>query len=327
MTWVIFFVSSALLVLAAVKLAEYSDTIALRTGLGRLFIGTLLLAGATSLPEFLTAINSIDQLVPDLAAGNMFGSNMFNILLLGVFDVLYWRHNFLLKVVNRHILTAGFALLLVSLAVFFVQANIPWHIGWVGVDSLVLIAVYLGGVYLLHRQSSSTIPTDEELANAHVPRLVPALIGFALSATLLILVMPRLIQSSVEIATITGLGAGFIGTTLVGIVTSLPEVVTCVIAIRLRAYDLAVGNLFGSVAFNMFALGVTDFFYTKGSFLTDINPIFGLVGMLSVILTSVALLNNTVTRRRARFIHLDAIAIIIIYVLGVLFLYQRGLGG
>lgn len=327
MTWLVFAVSSFLLVLAAVKLAEYSDTIALRTGLGRLFIGTLLLAGATSLPEFLTSINSLYRSVPDLAAGKMFGSNMFNIFLLGLFDVIYWRRNILLKVVNKHILTAGFAVLLGSLAVFFVQAHIPWHVGWLGVDSFVLIVVYLGGVYLLQRHSPSAGPTNEELSEAHVPRLGPALVGFALSAALLVMVTPRLVESSIDIARITGLGTGFVGTTLLGIVTSLPEVVTCVVAIRLHAYDLAVGNLLGSVIFNIFALGATDLFFTKGLFLSEINPIFGLVGMISLILSSVALISNTVHRRRLRFSHLDAVIIILIYALGVLFIYQRGLGG
>lgn len=327
MTWVVFVVSSSLLVLAAVKLAEYGDTIALRTGLGRLFIGTLLLAGATSLPEFLNAINSINQSVPDLAAGDLFGSNMFNICLLGLFDVIYWRRNILLKAVNKHILTAGIAVLLGSLAVFFVQAHVPWHIGWLGVDSLVLIVVYLGGVYLLQRHSPFAGPTNAELSEAHVPRLGPALVGFALSAALLVMVSPRLVESSIDIARITGLGTGFVGIALVGIVTSLPEMVTCVVAIRLHAYDLAVGNLFGSVIFNTFALGMTDLFFTRGRFLSEIDPIFGLVGLISLILSSVALVSNTVHRRRLRFSHLDAVIIIFIYALGVLFIYQRGLGG
>jgi cation:H+ antiporter len=326
MTWIVFAASSALLVLAAVKLAEYSDTIALRTGLGRLFIGTLLLAGATSLPEFLTSINSLNRSVPDLAAGNMFGSNMFNIFILGLFDVLYWRRNIIIKVANKHILTGGFAVLLGSLAVFFVQAHIPLHVGWLGADSFILIIVYLGGVYLLQRHSPAARLTSEELTNAHVPRLGPALVGFILSAALLIIVTPRLVESSIEIARITGLGTGFVGTTLVGIVTSLPELVTCIVAIRLHAYDLAVGNLFGSVIFNIFALGVTDLFFTKGLFLSEIDPIFGLVGVLSLILTSIALVSNMVHRRRLRFSHLDAVLIIFVYILGILFLYQRGLG-
>ncbi len=80
MIWIEFVVSAALVVFAAVKLAEYGDIIAIRTGLGRAFIGVILMASATSLPEFLTAINSIRLGIPDLSGGNIFGANMYNML-------------------------------------------------------------------------------------------------------------------------------------------------------------------------------------------------------------------------------------------------------
>ena len=88
MIWFQFIFSACIIVLAAIKLAEYGDSIALRTNLGGMFIGTLLLAGATSLPELLTSINAITQAVPDLAAGNLFGSVMLNMFLLAILDII-----------------------------------------------------------------------------------------------------------------------------------------------------------------------------------------------------------------------------------------------
>ncbi len=114
MVWLIFILSSALLVFAATKLAEFGDVIAERTGLGRLFVGTLLLAGATSLPELLTSINALSQGVPDLAAGNFMGSNMFNMALLGVLDMVGRQARVLRRVAMRHALTAGLAILLAA---------------------------------------------------------------------------------------------------------------------------------------------------------------------------------------------------------------------
>ena len=69
MAWLTFIASSIVLVAAAVKLAQYGDVIAVRTRLGGMFIGVLLLAGATSLPEMLTMINSFRAQTPSLAAG------------------------------------------------------------------------------------------------------------------------------------------------------------------------------------------------------------------------------------------------------------------
>ncbi len=89
MVWIQFIISAAVVVVAAIKLAEYGDAISVRTRLGGMFIGTLLMAGATSLPELLTTINSLGQNVPSLAVGNVLGSNMFNMFLLAVLDAVF----------------------------------------------------------------------------------------------------------------------------------------------------------------------------------------------------------------------------------------------
>jgi cation:H+ antiporter len=69
MPWLLFFVSSAIVVAAATKLSEFSDVIAVRTKLGGLFVGTIFLAAATSLPELIASISSFRAGVPNLAAG------------------------------------------------------------------------------------------------------------------------------------------------------------------------------------------------------------------------------------------------------------------
>ena len=246
MPWLIFFGSSALLVFAATKLAQYGDAIAARTGLGRLFVGTLLLAGATSLPELLTTINAFSQGVPELAAGNLMGSNMFNMLLLAVLDVVGRQVRILRRVALKHALTASLATLLIGMAAFFILADVDITIGHVGVDSLLLIATYIIGVRLIQSNNAAAGETPLEPEDlAGVPRLWVALLGFGGATLILVLVSPWLVSSSKQIAELTGLGTGFVGTALVAVVTSLPEVATSIAAVRLGAYDLAIGNLFG----------------------------------------------------------------------------------
>src|SRR5690554_2674772 len=133
MIWLEFFISTAVLVIAAYYLANYGDVISVRTGLGGLFVGTLLMAGATSLPELLTAINAISQDAPDLTAGNIFGSNMFNMFLLAVVDLMFYRVHILRRVTINHAVSATLAVLLMSVALFFILAQIDVSIGWVGV--------------------------------------------------------------------------------------------------------------------------------------------------------------------------------------------------
>lgn len=328
MVWLIFLGSSAVIVLAAMQLAKYGDAIAERTKLGGMFVGTLLMAGATSLPELLTGINSLSQGVPNLAAGNLLGSNMFNMFVLAVLDVLFRQARVLRRVAMRHALTASLATLLIGMAAFFLLADVDLRIGWVGLDSLLLLVTYVVGARLI--QSGNPGTGDEATPEAElegVPSLRHALIGFCVAAGVLVAVTPQLVRSSAAIAELTGLGTGFVGTTLVAMVTSLPELATTIEAVRIGAFDLAIGNLFGSNAFNVVALGLTDFFYLPGRFLGAIDPTFALVALLGLILTSLGLIGNLArVERRLLFIEIDAAIIFLVYLGGMWFLYVRGIG-
>lgn len=327
MVWLIFLVSSGVIVLAAVRLAEYGDVIALRTGLGRLFVGAILIAAATSLPEVLTTVNAIAQGQANLAAGNLLGSNMFNMALLAVLDLVFRRRRILRTAALKHALSGSLAVLMIGMAVLFILADIPWQIGWVGGDSLLIILAYLLAVRLLQRhQHMAGVSMEEEIIPPGTPSLGVALFGFGLATAALMYVTPWLVRSSAEIAEITGLGTTFIGTTLVALVTSLPELVTTVSAAQLGADDMAIGNLFGSNLFNMFALGLADFFYTPGRFLVVIDPAFVLVGLLGLILTTLALVGNLIRlERRWGMLEADALLIGVVYLAGLWLLYQRGI--
>lgn len=327
MPWLIFIASSTILVVAAIKMAQYGDVIAVRTQLGGMFIGVLLLAGATSLPEMLTMINSFNQGAPGLAAGSVFGSNMFNMLLLAVLDLLNQQARILRRVAMTHALTAALGSAMIGLSIFFILGDIHLQIGWLGVDSMVLILVYVVGIRLIQSNGQASATTVELPAAKPILPLWRALLGFGLATAVLVVVTPWLVRSSNEIAEITGLGTGFIGTTLLATVTSLPETVAVVAAARIGAYDMAVGNLFGSNVFNMFALGVADLFYTPGRFLGAIDPAFALVAMLGLLLTNLALIGNIArVERRLAFVEADALLIMLVYFGGMFFLYLRGIG-
>jgi cation:H+ antiporter len=325
MIYVTFITSAIIIVLAASKLAQYGDVISVRGRLGGLFVGTLLMAGATSLPELLSAFNAIQLNVPDLAAGSMFGSNMFNMFMLGLLDLFNRNARVLRLVANSHSLTASLGSLMIALAALFILADIPLKIGWVGIDSLLIIAVYLGGVRLLQNQGGPRVDPEEIPADAKIPSMRRALLGFGLATLVLVLVTPYLVSSANQIAESTGLGVGFIGATLIAITTSLPELVATISAVRLGAFDLAVGNLFGSNIFNMFALGLSDFFYTQGRFLDTIDSSFAIAGLLGLILTSLGLIGNLArVERRIGFLEIDAFLILLGYVLGMYLLYTMG---
>ena len=328
MVWLQFIISAAAVVFAANKLAEYGDVIAVRTKLGGVFVGTILLAGATSLPELIASISAFREGFPNLAAGNFFGSNMVNVVLIALVDLINFQVPLLRRVAVNHALTAALTTVLMLVAIIAILGHVDMAIGWVGIDSLLLILLYFGGVWLIQREGKAQVATPITVEpGPDFPSLRRGLIGFGITAVALILVVPFLVKASSGIAAATNLGTGFIGTALLSIVTSLPELIAALAAMRMNAFDMAVGNLFGSSVFNMLALGLSDFFYTDGRFLEAIDENFVLVGLLGLLLTNMALVGNLArVERKFLFIEIDAIAIIVVYVLGMYLLFLRGVG-
>lgn len=232
------------------------------------------------------------------------------------------------KAALKHALSGSLAVFMIGLVVFFIVADIQASLLWVGVDSLIVIGAYVVAVRLI--QSNPLAPAQTS-AVVEIPPDVPSLrvglVGFGLAAAGLAILTPYLVSSSTEIAEITRLGTTFVGTTLVALVTSLPELVTTLAALRLGADDMAIGNLFGSNLFNMFALGLTDIFYIEGRFLSAIDPAFLLVGMLGLLMTGMGLIGNLARlERRVLFVEVDALVLFIVYFAGMWLLYSRGIG-
>lgn len=329
--WIIFALSAAVVVFTANRLAVYGDIIAVRTNLGGLLVGTIFLAAATSLPEIMASVSAFQAGAPNLAAGNFFGSNMVNISLLALIDVVNYQVPLMRRMAITHTLTAALATLLMLASVIFILADIDVVIGWVGIDSLMLIALYFGGTWLIQQESQMSVGASAPKSvpvDADFPTLRRGIIGFVVSAIILIVIVPFLVESAADIAKVTGLGNSFVGASLLSLTTSLPELLAAVAATRMGAFDLAVGNLFGSSVFNMLGLGVADIFYTRGRFLAAIDSDFALVGLLALLLTNLALMANLARiERRILFIELDAIAILFVYFAGMYLLFIRGLGG
>jgi cation:H+ antiporter len=330
MVWITFLLSAAVVVISAIKLAEYGDVIAVRTRLGGVFVGTIFLAGATSLPELIASVSAFQAGVPNLAAGNLFGSNMVNMLLLALVDLITIQVPLLRRVAISHALTATLTTILMLMAAIAIMGDFHSTIGWVGTDSLIIILIYFGGVWLIQRESSNAVASPAPVAiepGPDFPSLTRGVVGFSISALVLVLVVPLLVDASTEVAVLTGLGNGFVGTALLSVVTSLPELLAAIAAVRIGAFDMAVGNLFGSSVFNMLGVGVADFFYTDGRFLAAIDPNFALVALLGMLLTNMALLGNLARiERKILFLELDTLAIVVVYAVGMYILFTRGIG-
>lgn len=326
MVWLEFIVTAALIVISANYLAKFGDVIAIRTRMGGMFIGILLMASATSLPELLTSLSSVQQDTPNIAAGNLFGSSAVNMLMLAILDLTHRSKHILRSAAKRHALTGSLAVLMITLVLFFLEADINVKLGWIGLDAIIIMAAYIVSVKIISVDTKTDNKVEEEIPEGTL-KLWVGVVGFLAAAGVLLLVTPVMVRSANEIAEITGLGTSFVGTTLVALVTSLPEVVTTISAIRIGASDMAIGNLFGSNMFNMFAMGITDLFYVDGRYLSVIDPSFMLVGMVGLMMTIIGLVGNLAKlEKRIFFIEVDALLLFIIYIAGMVLLYVRGIG-
>lgn len=334
MIWIIFALSAATIIIAGTKLSRDGDRIAEYTGLGRLWIGVVLLSTATSLPEVFTTMSAGWLNEPDLAAGDLFGAGLSNMLTLGLIDLFHRQKQVWQQAALGHALTAALAMALTGLAAFFVLVKINVSHAGVGLGSITLFILYILGMRLVFRQEDmerrqreqavlvdgSTAKKDAVSRRAELRR---AAISFSLGALALLAAAPFLAWSAGRIADETGTSATFIGTSLVAITTSLPELVTAIAAVRLGAFDLAVGNLFGSNAFNMAAFLFADLAYRDGSLLSNVSPAHALTALWSILMINIGLM-GIIYRAEKRFmlIEPDSLLMIVSYGLGLWLLFQ-----
>jgi cation:H+ antiporter len=215
--------------------------------------------------------------------------------------------------------------------VFFIYSDLPYVISLgpleVGIDSLILIATYVAGMRQVRRQSLSLLPAEPgELADGELPSMRVSVFWFVAATAVLVVVTPWLVDSAGQIAELTGLGTTFVGATLVAFVTSMPELVTTTSAARIGADDMAIGNLFGSNAFNMVVIGVADLFLLRSHLMGTISDSLLLVGMLGLLMTLMGWIGNLARiEKRLGLLEVDASLLIVVYFAGLALLYSRGL--
>ncbi|GAB5403375.1 MAG: sodium:calcium antiporter [Aureliella sp.] len=330
---VTFLVLSAVIIVAAIFLAKFVDKIAEQTGMDGSIAGLVLLAGATSLPELSVGYAAIAQGAADLTAGGVLGSSLVNLLILALVD-LGFRRRIFGNANTGHELSAVIGALLTGLVLLGIVLDSELLIWRVGPISLAVVIVYFLGARLVFYQTQiqdagdaagpeTDSDTEQESRQGQggksLVTLLLNIVGFLAATAVIYFVAPLLAEKGDEIALVTGLGRTFIGTLLLAGVTSLPEAVSTITAVRIGAVNMAVGNIFGSNACNMLIFAVLDF-ATTSSLLSAVSETHAITAACAIIVTAVALLSTLyVPRKRLWIIEPDA-ALIAMLVLGSLYL-------
>ncbi len=237
------------LVLGGELLVRGAVALAQRMGLSPLFIGLTIVGFGTSMPELVTSLQAAYVGAPGIALGNVIGSNIANILLiLGVGAVM----------APMMVQPAAFkrdASVLVAASLMCLAVVLTGQAGRVsGLVFLGALAAYLA--YTLHgerRGSPTALPVPPETAGAMM-----SAVQLAGGLALTLLAARFLVTGAVAVAQDLGLSDTVIGLTIVAVGTSMPELVTSVIAARKGQSDVALGNIVGSNIFNIMGiLGIT----------------------------------------------------------------------
>jgi cation:H+ antiporter len=302
------FAACAVLILASgVRLSRYGDIIAEKTGLGGTWIGLILMATVTSLPELVTGASSVLLFeVADIATGDVIGSCMFNLLILAMLDV---RHPIPLsaRVHQGHVLSAGFGTVQLGLLGIALASGGGPVVGWIGLSSVAFILVYalaVRAIFVFERRRVTEVA--EELTGEiryQAITLKRAVLQYAGAATVLVLAAALLPGVAERLAVATGLGQTFVGTLFVATATSLPEVVVSAAAINL---------------FNVAVLGIDDILYRRGPMLADVSSAHLVTLGAAIAMTGIAIIGLTMRAKKKRFrLSWDAAAIVGVYVVSL----------
>lgn len=314
MIWVLFIVGFVFLIVGADILVKGSASIAKFYKIPDMVVGLTIVSIGTSMPELIVNLIASFSGESDIAVGNVFGSNIANVLLiLGASAIIYplpiVRNTLLteLPIVLVATLLVGF---LANAAVFDPALDLTLS-RWDGIILMIFFVFFM--IYIFHLAKSGK---QEEMSDGEEIELLPMWksISFIVAGIIGLFIGGKwVVDGAVEIARMFGLSESFIGLTIVAVGTSLPEMVTSMIAAHKRNTDIAVGNIVGSNIFNLlWILGISAI----------INPLpFNTVSNLDImvmIFSSVMLLlplafskNNTVTRGLGVFFILSYVGYIV----------------
>jgi len=327
MIWVQFAATALVIVLAGARLARYGDVLGEKSGLGRSWIGVVLLAATTSLPELFTGFGATAlEALPDIALGDVLGSCMFNLVILSLMDAVQ-PEPISARAHQGHALSIGFGLLLIGVAGLGLVADHQLPVlGWIGLYSPALIVLYFVAMRVIftherQRRARETQEVAEELQYGET-RLRSAVIHYSVAAIAVVAAALWLPQLGAELARQTGLGEAFVGSLFIAITTSLPEIVVSLAAVRIGALDLGIANVLGSNLFNLLILGLDDVFYRHGPLMADAGPSHSISIVAIVMMNALFLIGLTYKVMTKRFVVAwDTGAIAAVYVVAVALSY------
>lgn len=333
---VLFLIAAYAVWIAGTQLAVVAEEISDRHQLGKDIMGLVFLAAATELPEIVTTMFAALQDQARLLLNNMFGGIAMQTAMLAIADLVAIN-----VAITRFpskptpILEGVLLILILAVLQGIILIGDTAVFGHVGIGAILLAGLYVWIIQLLRKQDRNSIWVPVEIPNVPTSESAKGLLAriagesnhalhrrFAMASAAILVFGILLVVSAEQLAVQTGLGTSFIGATLLAGSTSLPELSTTVMAVRLHSYTMAISNIFGSNLIMVLLILPADIAYVHGPLLqqADASASFALIcGMVVTAIYVVGLIVRG--SRRVMGMGYDSAAVLGVYIcsLGVLY--------
>lgn len=332
LVWLQFGVCAALIGYAGTRLAHYGDVIAGKTGWSGSWVGLILLATVTSLPELSTGVSSVALAgAPNIAVGDVLGSCLFNLSILALADLLYRPDSLYRCASHGHILSAAFGVVLISLVglgLLLGDKSSPFALGHVGIFAALSVLLYLLAIRTVFSYEAANLQKTTEKKSGRYRHLSlrQAVTGYALAALVVVGAGVWLPFIATRLAELMGWHNTFVGTLFVAVATSLPELAVTISAVRMGALDMAIANVLGSNLFNILILAIDDLFFLRGPILAQVSPAHAVTAFSAVIMSGIVIIGLLVrpVARPLRAVSWISMALCAVFVVNFFVLYTFG---
>ncbi len=336
---VIFAAAAAVIWTAGGRLVQVANAISDKTGMAQAFAGMLLLGTITTQPEISASVTSAAAGDAALSINNLLGSLAFNLMILVLADAMIRRHALTAVIVGPSILLMG-ALGMAAMAILALTITFgDMPILGVGAGAALLFAFVVFSFRLVSRydtrarwRTDRSVDPDEfsrvygtpvlgksRLEAWSLRGLVAATGGLAVVVFAAGITLSRTADA---LAQQTGIGSGFVGLLLLGIATSLPEISTAVHAVRLRRFELVIGEVLGANIFNLGIILLADVALAGPPILNAAGRFEIAATLLALLLTGILMVGLLEQRNRQIFgLGVDSWAMLFVYAGGIGLLY------
>ncbi|ALQ49983.1 sodium:calcium antiporter [Nitrosomonas ureae] len=329
--WFEFGLCAILIGFAGTRLCRYADVIADKTGLSGSWIGLILLATVTSLPELVTGVSALTLAnIPNIAVGSLLGSCVFNLAILVVLDYLARGESLYRRASSSHILSAGFGVILIG----FVGLNVllidktTLTIAHLGIYTPAIVLFYIVAMRALYIHERAQVKEFVEQVADRYPDMTlhQAYVRYVLSASLVIAAGIYLPFVGAQLAEVMGWHNTFVGTLFIAGITSLPELAVSIAALRMGALDMAIANLLGSNLFNILILALEDIIFVAGPLLTFTSPLHAFSAFSAVIMSGIVIVGLVYRPSTRLFISIGwiSLSLFTLYLLNTYVFYLHG---